>query len=714
MVKGELNMKKKGCGIVSLILILSAGLGAAWAAPAAVEYSLSYASTAGVGGENPVLVTYSPAEGTISVTHSKENNYFEMDNLDGRQGSILLKADTTGAYPPGTYHPVPDAAPRVVSLSDPRSGNNRYGTATIQFFSGEAPYKFEAGASYAVRFDLIMPNAYHFSTKTGGPLFAFTGSGEAAPAQAADEPEAEAFFLLGYGGTTGGGGEDPVRVRYFPALGTISVAYARESNYFSLNDIDESRRSVILKADSPGLYRQVAWFFDPGDKQESILLKADVSGIYHPLPEITSRIVSVGDRRSGNDYRTLTIQFFDGEKPYQYEKDASYAVRLDLIMPNKYRHSVKPGAALFVFTGSGSERALETLDEGGVSAGLILGYGITTGGGGEDPATVKFFPKTGEISVTYARDSNYFSLNDIDERRRSAVLKIDGSGLYRPVAWYFDPDDKQESILLKADESGIYHPLPEVTSRIVKVGDRRSGNDYRTLAIQFFSGEKPYQYEKDASYAVRPDLIMPNKYHHSVRPGAALFTFTGSGSKRALETRDEAGTSAGHTLGYGITTGGGGEDPATVKFFPKTGEISVTYARDNNYFSLNDIDERWRSAVLKIDGAGLFRPVAWHFDPDYKQESILLKADESEIYHPLPGVTSRIVKVGDRRSGNDYRTLTIQFFKDQEPYQYEKDASYAVRLDLIMPNKYHHSTRTKAAPFAFTGSGKLLRINAGE
>ncbi|MCL1940869.1 MAG: hypothetical protein FWG09_02925, partial [Synergistaceae bacterium] len=321
------------------------------------------------------------------------------------------------------------------------------------------------------------------------------------------------------------------------ALGTLSVTYAREGNYFSLNDIDESRRSAVLKADSSGLYRPVTWFLDPGEKQGSILLKADASGIYHPLPEVTSRIVSVGNRRSGNDYRTMTLRFFDGEEPYKYEGNASYAARLDIVAKGVH-HSDKPGAAIFAFTGSGSERPLVTQGESDPPSAHILGFGDKAGAGGEDPAAVKFFPKTGDISVTYTREGNYFSLNDIDERKRSAALKIDGAGLYRPVTWYLDTGDRQDSVLLKADSSGEYQPVTDAVPRIVSVGNRRSGNEYRTVTLRFFNGEEPYIYEKDAGYAVKLDIVIKGG-HHSGKPGAAPFVFTGPGQAAPSEAEDE-------------------------------------------------------------------------------------------------------------------------------------------------------------------------------
>jgi hypothetical protein len=60
------------------------------------------------------------------------------------------------------------------------------------------------------------------------------------------------------------------------------------------------------------------------------------------------------------------------------------------------------------------------------------------------------------------------------------------------------------------------------------------------------------------------------------------------------------------------------------------------------------------------------------------------------------------VGVGNRRSGNEYRTMTLRFYSGETPYQYEAGARYAIRFDIVTKGG-HHSTRTKAGPFTFTG-----------
>ncbi|MCL1875379.1 MAG: hypothetical protein FWF87_03870 [Synergistaceae bacterium] len=689
---------------------------------------------AGAGGENTVKASYSPELGAISVAYLKDNLFFSLNDIGEslrsvtlesdatglynqtawfldpgeQQGSILLKADTTGDYPRGTYHPVSDVTSRVVSVGNRRSGSDRYGMITLRFFSGEEAYQYEGNASYAVRLDIVAKGMHH-SGKPGAALFAFTGSGSGTPASAESQTEhAAPFLLMGQGDRAGAGGEDTIKASYSPELGTISVTYLKDNLFFSLNDIGESRRSVTLKSDATGLYSPEAWFLDPGEQQGSILLKADTTGeyprgTYHPVRGVTSRVVSVGNRRSGNDrYGSITLRFLSGDEAYQYEGDASYAVRLDIVAKGVH-HSGKPGAALFAFTGSGSGTpALAENNTEHAAAFILLGQGDRAGVGGEDPATVKFSPLTGDISVTYARDGNFFPLNDIDESRRSALLELDSSGQYRPAAWFIDSGERQGSALFKADAAGIYHPVPDVASRIVSVGNRRSGNDYRTVTLRFFNGEEPFQYEENSSYIVRLDIIAKG-VHHSDKPGAAVFAFTGSGSERPLATQSESGQSVAHILGFGDKVGAGGEDPATAKFFPRTGDISVTYTRDSNCFSLNDINERQRSVALKIDAAGLYRPVTWYLDTGDKQGSVLLKADPSGEYQSAPDATPRIVSVGNRRAENDYRTVTLRFFNGSDPYQYEKDATYAVRFDIVIKGG-HHSSKPGAA-FAFTGQG---------
>jgi hypothetical protein len=101
----------------------------------------------------------------MRVTYVNKGNYFTLKNINEAQSTKLLKLED------GKYREVGSA--KIVSTDDVRSGTN-YGTVVLNFYSGNALYVFEKGATYAVRFDIIA-DGFHHSTPKDGKIYLLSG-----------------------------------------------------------------------------------------------------------------------------------------------------------------------------------------------------------------------------------------------------------------------------------------------------------------------------------------------------------------------------------------------------------------------------------------------------------------------------------------------------------------------------------------------------------